>query len=107
MCDANAQAANTLNLVMRDEGTIKFVKYVSGQAPSSRWDVATVYEVDEDDSDEEEDEYDAVRLDACRRPYETPIALCLLLLTNFISALTLPRASPCSLSAPSRFLRLV
>jgi len=59
VCDANAQAANTLNLVMRDEGTIKFVKYVSGQAPSSRWDVATVYEVDEDDSDEEGDDEDA------------------------------------------------
>ena len=64
MCDANAQAANTLNLVMRDEGTIKFVKYVSGQAPSSRWDVATVYEVDldddaDDDSDEEGEDEDA------------------------------------------------
>ena len=55
-----APAANTLNLVMRDEGTMKFVKYVSHAAPSSRWDVAAVYEVDQDatDSDDEDDDDD-------------------------------------------------
>ena len=50
------QTANTLNLVMRDEGTMKFVKYVSHAAPSSRWDVAAVYEVDQDDTDSDEDD---------------------------------------------------
>ena len=49
------QAINTLNLVMRDEGTMKFVKYVSHAAPSSRWDVAAVYEVDQDDTDSDDD----------------------------------------------------
>ena len=50
------QTSNTLNLVMRDEGTMKFVKYVSHAAPSSRWDVAAVYEVDQDDTDSDEDD---------------------------------------------------
>jgi hypothetical protein len=30
-------ASNSLNLLMRDEGLMKFVKYVSFLAPSSRW----------------------------------------------------------------------
>lgn len=30
-------AANTLNLVLRDEGLMRFVKYVSFAAPGSRW----------------------------------------------------------------------
>ncbi|GFR40250.1 hypothetical protein Agub_g822 [Astrephomene gubernaculifera] len=45
-------AANTLNLVLRDEGLMRFVKYVSFAAPGSRWDVAMEY-VPEDDDDEE------------------------------------------------------
>ncbi len=47
-------ASNSLNLLMRDEGLMKFVKYVSFLAPSSRWDVAMEYRP-EDDSDEEEE----------------------------------------------------
>ena len=31
---------NTLNVVMRDTGTLRFVKYVSAAAPGSRWDIA-------------------------------------------------------------------
>lgn len=45
-------ASNTLNLVLRDEGLMRFVKYVSCAAPSSRWDVAAVL-LPEDDSDDE------------------------------------------------------
>lgn len=62
---------NSLSLVLRDEGIMKFIKYVSANAPSSRWDVSMEYAVrseeeddeeednedeDSDDSDEEEDE---------------------------------------------------
>lgn len=50
----NVNAAHgCLNLVLRDEGLMRFVKYVSSAAPSSRWDVAMEYKP-EDDSDEEE-----------------------------------------------------
>jgi Rps23 Pro-64 3,4-dihydroxylase Tpa1-like proline 4-hydroxylase len=48
-------AFNCLSLVLRDEGLMRFVKYLSAQAPGSRWDVSGVY-VPEDDSDEEEEE---------------------------------------------------
>ncbi|EEH57846.1 uncharacterized protein MICPUCDRAFT_2294, partial [Micromonas pusilla CCMP1545] len=36
---------NTLSLVARDEGLMRFVKYVSHLAPSSRWDLAMQYTV--------------------------------------------------------------
>ena len=45
---------NTLSLVHRDEGLMRFVKYVSHLAPSSRWDVAAQYTVEAvEDSDDE------------------------------------------------------
>ncbi|KAI9029406.1 Oxoglutarate and iron-dependent oxygenase degradation C-term-domain-containing protein [Hyaloraphidium curvatum] len=37
-------AGNTLSLVMRGEGLMRFVRYVSAAAPSSRWDLSAVYE---------------------------------------------------------------
>lgn len=46
-------ASNSLNLVLRDEGLMKFLKYVSFKAPSSRWDIAVEYRP-EDDSDDDE-----------------------------------------------------
>jgi hypothetical protein len=52
---------NTLSLVHRDEGLMRFVKYVGHLAPSSRWDVAmqyTVEAVDDSDDDDDEDEND-------------------------------------------------
>ena len=45
---------NSLNLVLRDEGLMRFVKYVSAAAPSSRWDVAAEYRP-EDNSDDDAD----------------------------------------------------
>lgn len=39
---------NTLSLVYRDPGTMKFVKYVGSCAPSSRWDIALEYNVKSD-----------------------------------------------------------
>ncbi|EFJ40470.1 hypothetical protein VOLCADRAFT_108132 [Volvox carteri f. nagariensis] len=46
-------AANTLNLVLRDEGLMRFVKYVSFAAPGSRWDVVMEYLPEDDDDDDE------------------------------------------------------
>jgi prolyl 3-hydroxylase /prolyl 3,4-dihydroxylase len=47
-------ASNSLNLVLRDEGLMRFVKYVSAAAPGSRWDVAAVFLPDNEDEDGEE-----------------------------------------------------
>jgi hypothetical protein len=41
---------NTLSLVFRDPGTMRFVKYVGCRAPSSRWDISMEFEV-EDNAD--------------------------------------------------------
>jgi len=49
-------AANCLNLVLRDEGLMRFVKFVASAAPSSRWDLAAEYKPEDDSSDEEEAE---------------------------------------------------
>ncbi|KAL7514916.1 hypothetical protein ACHAXN_012190 [Cyclotella atomus] len=46
---------NTLSLVFRDPGTMKFVKYVSAGAPSSRWDIALEYNVHIDDAESEDE----------------------------------------------------
>ena len=47
---------NTLNLVMRDEGVMKFIKYVSANAPGSRWDIAVEYEITPPDVGEDSSE---------------------------------------------------
>mmetsp|Transcript_31041 Transcript_31041/g.68891 ORF Transcript_31041/g.68891 Transcript_31041/m.68891 type:complete len:719 (-) Transcript_31041:853-3009(-) len=52
-------AANSLNLVLRDEGLMKFVKYLSYAAPGSRWDIAMEYLPEDDSDDEEQEEEDA------------------------------------------------
>lgn len=61
---------NVLNLVMRDENVMRFIKYISFNAPSSRWDISAEYELDlsknnesnedecEDDDEDEEENYD-------------------------------------------------
>lgn len=45
---------NTLSLVYRDPGTMRFVKYLGCRAPSSRWDISMEYEVEDDDERGEE-----------------------------------------------------
>ena len=40
---------------MRGEGTMRFIKYVSSQAIGSRWDIATVYSIEQPEYDEDED----------------------------------------------------
>lgn len=47
---------NTLSLVYRDPGTMKFVKYVGAGSPSSRWDISLEYNVKDDDGDGSEGE---------------------------------------------------
>eukprot|EP01035_Chromulina_nebulosa_P020012 gene20012-25986_t len=62
---------NMLTIVLRDENVMKFVKYVSYNAPGSRWDITTEYDIDlehlkdnstsedsdnDDDSDNEDDD---------------------------------------------------
>ena len=45
---------NTLSLVYRDPGTMRFVKYLGIGAPSSRWDLSLEYEVEDDGEESEE-----------------------------------------------------
>jgi hypothetical protein len=45
---------NTLSLVYRDPGTMRFVKYLGIGAPSSRWDLSLEYEVEDDVEGSEE-----------------------------------------------------
>lgn len=48
---------NQLSIVLRDSGTLKFVKYVSRKAPGDRWDISGTLDIEEqDDEDEEDDE---------------------------------------------------
>ena len=44
---------NTLSLVYRDPGTMRFVKYVSSNAPSSRYDICMEYDLPPDDENNE------------------------------------------------------
>lgn len=50
---SNVAGWNTLNIVLRDKGTLRFVKYVSQSAPGDRWDFAGSVEVEEDDGEEQ------------------------------------------------------
>ncbi|KAG9669967.1 hypothetical protein KCU95_g17068, partial [Aureobasidium melanogenum] len=45
---------NTLSVVLRDRGVLRFVKYVSESAKGDRWDVVGAVEVIDDDDDEDE-----------------------------------------------------
>mmetsp|Transcript_22544 Transcript_22544/g.34325 ORF Transcript_22544/g.34325 Transcript_22544/m.34325 type:complete len:268 (-) Transcript_22544:9-812(-) len=45
---------NTLSLVYRDPGTMRFVKYVGSSAPSSRYDICMEYAVESHDEEEED-----------------------------------------------------
>lgn len=53
-----AAAWNKMTLVLRDSGTLRFVKYVSRNAKGDRWDISGAFEIGElvdDDDDEEQD----------------------------------------------------
>ncbi|KAK4451472.1 putative PKHD-type hydroxylase [Podospora aff. communis PSN243] len=51
-----AAAWNKMTLVLRDSGTLRFVKYVSKSAKGDRWDVSGMYEIQEQDEEPDEDE---------------------------------------------------
>ena len=42
---------NVISLVLRDEGIMRFIKYVSCGAPGSRWDISMEYELEKHKSD--------------------------------------------------------
>lgn len=51
-----AAAWNKLTIVLRDSGTLRFVKYVSRKAKGDRWDISATYEIEEEDDDDEDDD---------------------------------------------------
>lgn len=55
-----AAAWNKMTLVLRDSGTLRFVKYVSRSAPGDRWDVSGTFEIEERDEESDEEEEEAV-----------------------------------------------
>lgn len=50
-----AAAWNKLTIVLRDSGTLRFVKYVSREAKGDRWDVSASYDIEEQDDDDDDD----------------------------------------------------
>lgn len=52
----NYPSWNVFHLFLRDEGILKFVKYVSRNAPGSRWDVTGEWIVDDDEEEDGERE---------------------------------------------------
>lgn len=51
-----AAAWNKMTIVLRDSGTLRFVKYVNRKAPGDRWDVSGTFEIEDEDENEDEDE---------------------------------------------------
>ncbi|KAL6720797.1 putative component of NuA3 histone acetyltransferase complex [Lecanora helva] len=47
---------NRLGIVLRDKGTMRFVKYVSRMAKGDRWDIVGEFEIVDDGDDEDENE---------------------------------------------------
>lgn len=47
---------NRLSIVLRDSGTLKFVKYVSANAKGDRWDITGEIDVEFDEEDDDEDD---------------------------------------------------
>ncbi|KAK8088914.1 hypothetical protein PG997_003875 [Apiospora hydei] len=53
-----AAAWNKMTIVLRDSGTLKFVKYVSRNAPGDRWDISGTLDIEEQEDEEEEEDDD-------------------------------------------------
>lgn len=51
-----AAAWNKLTIVLRDSGTLRFVKYVSRKAKGDRWDISATYDIEENEEEDEEEE---------------------------------------------------
>ncbi|KJR81712.1 oxidoreductase [Sporothrix schenckii 1099-18] len=54
-----AAAWNKMTIVLRDSGTLRFVKYISRKAPGDRWDVSATFEIEEEDEGGDDDDDDA------------------------------------------------
>ncbi|KAI0390955.1 Oxoglutarate and iron-dependent oxygenase degradation C-term-domain-containing protein [Xylariaceae sp. FL0594] len=54
-----AAAWNRMSLVLRDSGSLRFVKYVSRRAKGDRWDISGTFEVEEEEDEDDEDEEEA------------------------------------------------
>lgn len=48
-------AWNQLSIVLRDSGTLRFVKYVSRKAKGDRWDISASFDIEEGESDDEDE----------------------------------------------------
>ncbi|KAG2204970.1 hypothetical protein INT47_002594 [Mucor saturninus] len=46
-----AAGSNELSVVLKDEGVMRFVKYVSARAPGARWDVSFEYDLPEEEEE--------------------------------------------------------
>jgi len=55
---------NTLSIVLRDSGVLKFTKYVSRKAEGDRWDVVGLFGVLDEDEDEDDDQQDGEKKDS-------------------------------------------
>lgn len=53
-----AAAWNKLTIVLRDSGTLRFVKYVSQKAKGDRWDINATFDIEEQDDDDDDDDDD-------------------------------------------------
>ena len=51
-----AAAWNKMTLVLRDSGTLRFVKYVSNSAKGDRWDISGSFEIQDQDEEPSDDE---------------------------------------------------
>lgn len=60
---SNPAGWNTMSIVLRDRGVLKFVKYVSHAAKGDRWDFVGAVEVEDDDDEDDEDANDGAEPD--------------------------------------------
>lgn len=51
-----AAAWNKMTIVLRDSGTLRFVKYINRRAPGDRWDVSAMFEIEEEEEGDDEDQ---------------------------------------------------
>ncbi|KAK0668555.1 putative PKHD-type hydroxylase [Cercophora samala] len=51
-----AASWNKMSIVLRDSGTLRFVKYVSQSAKGDRWDVSAMFEIEEQDEEPSSEE---------------------------------------------------
>jgi prolyl 3-hydroxylase /prolyl 3,4-dihydroxylase len=51
-----AAAWNKMTIVLRDSGTLRFVKYINRKAPGDRWDVSATFEIEAEEGDDDNDD---------------------------------------------------